>query len=169
MPATPAPSENPDETPRPHYTLKTKEFEALNIPLIPPALHPPAVAADPGVVAHTHEPISTQALSHIATGGAPVLGTLHPVNRPNDIHAHLACNLRHDQAAGHYDLKPGVDTKKRIRLWTYWIFLALVDVPLGLFAWWIGPEYAIPFVCIIAGIGYFTASWTWKNWFLNTD
>ena len=62
-----------------------------------------------------------------------------------------------------------MDTKKRIRLWTYWIFLALVDVPLGLFAWWIGPKYAVPFVGAIAGIGYFTASWTWKNWFLNTD
>jgi hypothetical protein len=45
----------------------------------------------------------------------------------------------------------------------------LVDVPLALFAWWVGPEYAIPFVCAIAGMSYFMTSWTWKNWFLNTD
>lgn len=115
----PLPARKIDETSRPTYSLKTREFETLNVPLRPPAPQTPSAAADPGVVAHINEPISAQALSHIATGDAPVLGTHRPINRPNDIHALVAGNLGHDQQADHFDLKPGVDTKKRIRLWTY--------------------------------------------------
>ena len=109
MPARPFPPGKSDETSRPTYSLKTREYETLNVPLRPTAPQTPSAAADPGAVA----------LSHIARGDAPVLGTHRPINRPNDIHALAAGNLGYDQQAGQFDLKPGVDTKKRIRLWTY--------------------------------------------------
>ena len=51
----------------------------------------------------------------------------------------------------------------------YWAVLVAVDLPLGLFAWWIGPTYAIPFVSAIGGFGFFTAWWTWETWALRTD
>jgi hypothetical protein len=112
MPARPFPPGKSDETSRPTYILKTRVFETLNVPLRPPAPQTPSAAADPGDVAHINEPISAQALSHIATGDAPVLGPHQPINRINEIHALLKVNLRHDQQAGYFDLKPGVDTKK---------------------------------------------------------
>ena len=161
--------EDPPDPPRKFYGLKPRDFEAVNGPPRAPAPGEIPAGPDPGVAAAAAGPIEIHALTAAAAGNQPVLGSNAPVNRPNEVHALLALNLRHDQTAGHYALKPGEDRQKKRRVQIYWAMLVLVDLPLGLFAWSIGPRYAIPFVCAIGGFGFFTAWWTWKTWALRTD
>ena len=161
--------EDPPDPPRKFYGLKPRDFEAVNGQPRTPAPDEIPVGPDPGVAASAAGPIEIRALTAAAGGDQPVLGVNGPVNRPNDVHALLALNLRHDEEAGHYTLTPGEDLKKKRRVRIYWAVLALVDLPLGLFAWWIGPRYAIPFVCAIGGFGFFSAWWTWETWALRTE
>lgn len=80
----------------------------------------------------------------------------------------LRANLARDQAAGHYDLGPLDDSKRRRRIHNYWIALVAFNTPFGLFAYWIGHGAAIPFVCSVAAIALFTSYLTWETFFLRT-
>ncbi|MBC7367224.1 MAG: hypothetical protein H7343_10515 [Undibacterium sp.] len=91
------------------------------------------------------------------------------MNRPNEVHAPLDLNLRHDQKAGRFTVTPGEDPRKKRRIRTHWIARILFDVPRGMFAWGIGASYAMPVVSAIGGIGMFTAWWTWETRALRTD
>ena len=162
-------AEDPPDPPRKLYGLKPREFTAVNGLPREPAPGTVPSAPDPGIPPVATGPVTIRDLTAAATGDQPVLGVNGPVNRPNEVHALLELNRRHDQKIGRFTLTPGEDLKKKRRLRTYWIALVLFDVPLGLFAWWIGPNYAIPFVSAIGGIGMFTAVWTWQTWALLTE
>jgi hypothetical protein len=77
-------------------------------------------------------------------------------------------NYVRGRQSGDFDLGPLDDSKRRRRIRNYWITLAIVDLPLGALAWWIGPHDAIPFVCAIGATGMITAILTWQTFFLRT-
>lgn len=164
-------AEDPADPPRKLYGLKPREFDAVNGP---PRQSPPGAiptGPDPGIPPVSTGPITLRDLTASAAGEHPALGVNGPVNRPNEVHALLDLNLRHDQKAGRFTVTPAEDPRKKRRIRIYWTALILFDVPLGLFAWSIGPSpgFGIPFVCAIGGIGMFTAVWTWQTWGLLTE
>ena len=157
------------DPPRKIYGFKPREFERAN-PARPPAPSdalPPV--PDPGIPAADAGKIDVNDLIRAGASVGPPLGSNAVVNRDNEVHTILRENLQRDIAAGHYELGPLDDSKRRRRIRNYWFALAVVDIPLGLFANWMGHDAAIPFVCAIAGMAMFTAWITWETFFLRTN
>jgi hypothetical protein len=92
-----------------------------------------------------------------------------PVNRSNEVHAMLQHNLQCDAAAGLHQVSTAPDPRRRRRILTFWIAITVVDVPLGVIAWEIGHEMAIPFVCAIGAIAMFTGVLIWRTWCFRTE
>ena len=156
------------EPPRKIYGFKPKEFERANA--TPPAesTDAPPLLPDPGIPVADAGKINVHDLIRAGAGHGPQLGNNAVVNRDNEVHDMLRDNLKHDVAAGHYDLGVLDDSKRRRRVRNYWIALVLFDTPFALFAFWIGHDAAIPFVCSIAAIAMFTSYITWETFFLRT-
>lgn len=92
-----------------------------------------------------------------------------PVNRSNDVHAMLQLNLQRDAAAGLHNISTAPDPRRRKRILTFWIALIAIDGPLGMFAWNIGHDAAIPFVCAIGAMAMFTGVLIWRTWCFRTE
>lgn len=159
----------PDDAdpPRKFYGFKAREFERANEIRPSPAPDGPP-APDPGIVPISEGKIDVNELIRLGAGKGSSLGANAVVNRPNEIHDVLKDIHERDWAAGHFALGRLDDSKRRKRIRNYWLGLAAVDIPLGLFAALIGPGAAIPFVSAIAGIGMFTGLLTWQVFFLRT-
>ena len=152
------------------YGFKPREFERTNAaPAAPPTAPAAPPAPDPGIVAHDGGKIDVNELIRAGAGAGPQLGNNKVLNRDNEVHHMLRANLARDQAAGHFDLGPLDDSKRRRRIRNYWLGVAAFDLPFALFAHWIGPGMSIPFVCSIAMIALFTGYLTWQTFFLRTD
>ena len=166
-------ADDPDP-PRKFYELKPREFERMNEMPREAAAPPPAGTA-PKTIPPPTERIDVQELIRQGSAGVPLLKGNQPANRPNEVHATLRQEYEHERAAGLYHVEPGDDKERRQRIRNYWILLAVINTPLGAIAWSVrptegmGPGSAVVFVCAIAGIGMFTAWWTWHNWFLRTE
>lgn len=157
------------EPPRKVYGFKEREFERANPAPAPRAQSVPNTPApDPGVVATDSGKIDVRELIRTGAGRGPQLGHNAVANRANEVHDVLRTNYQRDAAAGHYELGPLDDSKRRRRIRNYWLTLAAIDLPLGAYAYWIGHTAALPFVCSIAGIAMITATLTWKTFFLRT-
>ena len=154
------------DPPRKTYGFKPREFERAN----PMSQSQPAEtpSADPGILPAADGKIDVHALIRAGAGAGSQLGSNAVANRDNDVHGILRANLARDQAAGHFDLGPLDDSKRRRRIRNYWFAIVAVDLPLGAFAYWIGHGAALPFVSAIAGIAMFTAWLTWETFFLRT-
>ncbi|MDO8539018.1 MAG: hypothetical protein Q7S40_01145 [Opitutaceae bacterium] len=159
-------ADDPDP-PRKFYGFKPREFDRANPPPSPAADIPIQPDAGPQPMANTR--IDVRELNQIASGAGSQFGTNAVGNRANEVHDMLQLNLDRDRAAGLFTVTATEDKKRKRRIRNYWTLLIIVDVPLGGFAALVGPGAAIPFVCAIAGVGMFTAWWTWENWFLRTD
>ena len=159
----------PDEPdpPRKAYGFKPRDFDRAN-PARPEAPTPDAPAPDPGITAANDEKINVHDLIRAGAGAGRQLGSNAVANRANEVHDVLRANYQRDVTTGHYDLGVLDDSKRRRRIRNYWIAIVVIDVPLALFAFWIGHNVAIPFVCAIAAIALFTSSLTWKTFFLRT-
>ncbi len=96
-------------------------------------------------------------------------GTNAAANRENEIHGILRANLKRDIAAGRFDLGVLDDSKRRRRIRHYWIALVVVNGLLGAFAFWVGHTTPVLFVFAIAGMAMFSATLTWKTFFLRTN
>lgn len=92
-----------------------------------------------------------------------------PVNRANEVHAMLQLNLQRAAAAGLHQVSTAADPRRRKRILTFWIALGFIDGPLGVFAWKIGHEAAIPFVCAIGAMAMFTGVMIWRTWCFRTE
>ena len=92
-----------------------------------------------------------------------------PVNRPNEVHVILQENLQRDAAAGLHYVSTAPDPRRARRRRTFWIAITLVDVPFGSFAWFVGHEAAIPFVCSVGIVAMFTGVMIWWTWCLRTE
>ncbi len=160
----------PDEPdpPRKFYGFKPREFESANF-------HPPAPSA-PGAtpVAPLSPPpgtggkIDVRDLARLATPDGTLLSKTPTPGPENEIHTILRDNLARADAAGLHALGPLDDSKRCRRIRRYWLLLAVVDLPLGTFAFWIGHGAAIPFVFAVAGVAMFTSWLTWETFFLRT-
>lgn len=161
----PAMQDEPDP-PRKFYGFKPREFERANpAPPQPPSETPvPA----PGIPVADSGKIDLHELIRAGAGNGPQLGTNAVKNRDNEIHGILRDNLKHDLAAGHYELGVLDDSKRRRRIRNYWIALVAFDTPVAAFMFWIGHGAAIPFVCAIASMAIFTSWLTWETFFLRT-
>jgi hypothetical protein len=161
------------DPPRKFYGFKPREFERANSTPTPPPSGTPA--PDPAIAPTNSGKIDVRELVRAGAGEGRQLGNNAIVNRANEIHAILRANLARDIAAGHYDLGPLDDSKRRRRIRNYWLALAAVDLPFGAFAWWAGHSPVIPLVVgiiwivsAIAGIAIFTTWLTWQTFFLRT-
>jgi len=150
------------------FRVKQLEFERANpAPRSAPSAAP-AHMPDPGIPVAGSGKIDVHALIRAGAGAGPQPGTHVAKNRPNDVHGILRDNLRRDIAAGHFDLGVLDDSKRLRRIRDYWMAMAAVNVPLGVFAYRVGHEMALPFVCAIALMAFFSAGLTWKTFFLRT-
>ena len=154
------------DPPRRVYGLKPTEFERLNEPAKGSA--PLPAGPDPGIPSVRDERIDVKELIRIGAQG-PAAGAAKPVAPLNEVHAMLKDNLTKDCAAGLFHVEAKPDLKRRRRMTRFWIGLAVVDIPLGLFAAIAGHGAGIPFVCSIAGIAMFTSWIIWETFFLRTD
>lgn len=157
----------PDEAdpPRKFYGFKPAEFDRANA-LPPSRTEPPK--PDPGIAATGAGKIDVHELVRAGAGAGSQLGSNKVRNRENEVHALLQGNYLAGKRSGDFDLGALDDSKRRRRIRNYWIGFVLVNLPLGLFAWRIGPGAAIPFVCTIAAMGMITALLTWQTFFLRT-
>lgn len=154
------------DPPRKFYGFKPKEFERANEPVEGQA--PLPTRPDPGISPARDERIDVNELIRIGARG-PAADAAKPVASANEVHAMLKDNLTKEWAAGLFHVEAKPDLKRRRRLMLFWIGLAVVDIPLGLFAAKIGHTAAIPFVCALAGMGMFTSWLIWETFFLRTD
>lgn len=164
----------PDEPdpPRKFYGFKPREFDVANPHLRPPLAPDAAPAAlDPGIASAPSGRIEVRDLNRLAATGQPLLSSTPAPVRENDLHGILRENLARADAAGLNDVKldPNHRTPRARRIRRFWIALVVINVPLGAFAFWVGPKTAIPFVCSIAAIGILTSRLIWDTFFLNTD
>lgn len=161
-------SDEPDP-PRKFYRLKRAEIEAVNPPTLgqAPVVRP---GPDPGITSVHPGPIDVRELyRHATASDATAAAAGRPPVREGDVHDHLRLNYDREKAVGSYDVAPGGVDPRKVRLRRFCLNLALVNLPLGLLAWKVGPHNAIMFVCLIAGIGCITAWLIWDAFFLNTD
>lgn len=156
------------DPPRKVYGFKPREFDHANTTPPATAADTTQPAADPGITPADPGKIDINDLIRAGAGTGRQLGSNAVVNRPNEVHGILKENLKHDLAAGHYDLGVLDDSKRRRRIRNYWIAMAAINIPLGSFAFWIGHEAAIPFVCAIAGMAFVSTRLTWETFFLRT-
>ncbi len=157
------------DPPRKFFQLKPKEFQAVNEGVPPPPEIDETATPDRGPNAADTGRIDVR--DHFKQAGAP-----QPVVPPgarrekeNDVQKLLREQFARDQAAGQYELGPLDDSKRRRRIRNYWIAIAVINIPLGLFAYRIGHGLAIPFVCAIAGMALATSWLTWQTFFLRTE
>jgi hypothetical protein len=155
------------EPPRKSYGFKPREFERANpaAPAAPPAAE---LTRGPDTTVSAGGKIEIHDLTRAGAGAGRQLGSNSVVNRRNEVHEVLRENFRHDVAAGHYDLGVLDDSKRRRRILYYWIAIIAFDTPFALFACWVGPHAAIPFVCSISEIVLFSSVVTWQTFFLRT-
>lgn len=158
----------PDEPdpPRKYYGFKPTEFERVNEPVKGQA--PMPTGPDPGIPSVRDERIDVKELIRIGAQG-PAVDAAKPIVPSNEVHAMLKENLTRERAAGLFHVEAKPDLKRRRRIVHFWVGLAIVDIPLGLFAATVGHGAAIPFVCSIAGIAMFTSWMIWETFFLRTD
>jgi hypothetical protein len=156
------------DPPRRIYGFKPREFERANAARPPEPSEASSPAPDPGITAAETGKIDVNDLIRAGAGTGPQLGSNAVVNRDNEVHGMLRDNLQRDIAAGHYDLGVLDDSKRRRRIRNYWIAMALVNIPLGAFTYWVGHSQALPFVCAIAGMAMLTSYLTWQTFFLRT-
>jgi hypothetical protein len=158
----------PDESdpPRKFYGFKPKEFERANE--IPAALTNSAPQADPGIVPAATGKIDVNELIRAGAGSGRQLGSNAVRNRENEVHAMLHDNYVTAKVAGQFQVENLDDSKRRRRIRNYWLAMAAMNVPLGFFAWYLGPGDAMPFIFALAGMALFSAKLTWETFFLRT-
>ena len=162
----------PDEQdpPRKFYQLKPREFERAN-PVTPgPPPDTSAGAPDPGPGATTSGapgPIDVRELVRQGAANAPLLSGNVTANRANEVHAMLAENAAHANAAGlnHVALPPKRRSKRKRDYWLLMIAGNGVLLTLVL----LNRSNAVVFVSGIAGMGLFTAGFSWVMWQIMSD
>lgn len=144
------------DPPRKIYGLKPREdFERFNETTIRPSNQPTDVQ---GLIqsANVHD-LATKANA--------------PVNRPNEVHAILQQNVHAARNAGLNTVTadPNYRSKQQRRVRRFFLFVLLFDVPVGLYAWKVGPANPVVFTFTIAASAYFTSRLAWQTFFLNTE
>lgn len=151
-------SDVPDP-PRKFYSLKPREFEAVNSP---PARS--AEAPSPDVPSAPLAPLNAQQLAQLATPKGKLLSPSAAPAAENEVHAILRENLAKANAAGLNDLAPKPRRKSR-RKRDYWLTLVAGNLFFVLMTLW------RPHVIIFAGAGVImlTLGLTWVMWFVMDD
>jgi len=166
----------PDEPdpPRKFYGFKPTTFEVANPGTLPAPTASPS-APDPGIVRVDDHRIDVRELNRLAATGLSPLHT-PPVPIPeNDVHTILRENLAVANAAGLNDVKidPNHRTPRQRRLRAFWLWLIVINLPLGTIAWVashpMNQATAGPFTFAIAALGLCNGRLIWLTFFLNTD
>lgn len=161
-------SDEPDP-PRKFYTLKPKEFEAVN----PPVPRRDAEPAGPTEARPAGGPIDVRELIKSATVD-PAQRVLAKSGATqlvagNDVHAILKENLAHANAAGLNDLTPKPRRKSK-RKRDYILTMLAANPPMvALFVWGLHQHNVILLVYVGAGVILFNVSFTWVMWFVADD
>ncbi len=117
-------ADEPDP-PRKSYEFKPKDdFDRTNVPSSTQSEEPTTVDEHLALAAST-QPLAVKPEAAPVPKGPP---------SPDEIYAVLRRNVERDKAAGLYDLKPIVDTKKQQRKVKFWYPIIVIDSVLALVA-----------------------------------
>ncbi len=166
------------DPPRKFYGFKPTTFEVANQGIVPAPTATSGAATpapDPGIVRSDEKQIDVRELNRIAATGLPPLKS-SPVPVPeNEVHTILRDNLAVANAAGLNDvvIDPRHRTPRQRRLRAFWLWLALINIPLGTIAWIashpLNESTIVLFTSAIAALGVCNGRLVWHTFFLNTD
>ena len=159
----------PDEQEPPRRPLRFKptEFEVVNERPAPSA---PEVKPrpDPGPAATDAGKIDLRDILQDAVRGVPVTGVSRERDRDNDVRGVMRAEQARQEKAGLFETGPLDDSKRRRQLRRYWILIGALNLLGGTVAMRAGPGNPLPFTLAIAAMGAFSASLTWRTFFLRT-
>ena len=155
------------ETPRRPLRFKPTEFEALNERTPPPApqadVHP-----NPGPEAQGGGKVDLRDILQDAVRGVPVAGANRERDRDNEVRGVIRAEQARQEKAGLFKTGPLDDSKRRLQLRRYWILMSALNLTGGTVAVRAGPGNPLPFTLAIAAMGAFSATLTWRTFFLRT-
>lgn len=155
------------ETPRRPLRFKPTEFEVVNERISPRA--PEAgPRPDPGPEANNSGNVDLHDILRDAARGVPVTGVHHERDRDNDVRGVVRAEQARQEKAGLFDTGPLDDSKRRRQLRRYWMLIGALNLIGGTVAVLAGPSDPLPFTLAIAAMGAFSASLTWRTFFLRT-
>ena len=159
----------PDEPEPPRRPLRFKptEFEVVNERTPPPA--PQADARpDPGPAPTDAGKVDLGDILRDAARGVPVAGVNRERDRDNEVRGVMRAEQARQEKAGLFETGPLDDSKRRRRLRRYWILMGALNLTGGAVAVRAGPGNPLPFTLAIAAMGAFSATLTWRTFFLRT-
>ena len=161
-------SEDPVDPPRKFYSLKPREFDAVNGPSRTASDEASLARPDPGIAPAASGPITVAGLNRIAAGQAPALGNSPPVNHPNDVHGLLELNRRRAEASGEFTLKEPPPRRSR-RKRDFWMLVGLANLFCVGFTAAVSGGSPIVMLYGLACGGFMTAALIWIMWFVMDD
>lgn len=161
-------SEDPIDPPRKFYSLKPREFDAINGPPRTAPTDALDSRPDPGIAPAASGPITVQGLNRAAAGQAPVLGVNGPVNHANDVHGLLELNRRRAEAAGDFTVKT-VQPRRSRRKSDFWMLVGLANLFCVGFTAAVSGGSPIVMLYGLACGGFMTAALIWIMWFVMDD
>lgn len=154
-----------DGAPRRKFRFKPASFDAVNAGVPAPGTgdtpHP-----DPGPTAPEAGPVDLRGILREANRGVPVAGSAR--GGDNEIRAVLREQHDREREAGLFATGPLDDPARRRRLRRYWLLMAAINLPAAAVAVLAGPGNPFPFILAISGIACFSASLTWRTFWLRT-
>jgi hypothetical protein len=154
-----------DEAPRRTFRFKPAAFTAVNAGVSAPGPGN-SPRPDPGPTAPDSRPVDLREILQDANRGVPVAGSARESD--NEIRSALREQHARERKAGLFATGPLDDSVQRRRLRRYWLLMAAVNLPAGAIAVLAGPGNPFPFILAISVIACFSASLTWRTFWLRT-
>ena len=155
------------ETPRRPLRFKPTQFEVVN-ERKPPPVPQAGARPDPGPEAPGSGTIDLRDILQDAARGVPLTGANLERERDNEVRGVIREEHARQEKAGLFATGPLDDTKRRRQLRRYWILMGALNLIGGAVALRTGPGDPLPFTLAIAAMGAFSATLTWRTFFLRT-
>ncbi|MFM8617673.1 MAG: hypothetical protein ACKOTE_01775 [Opitutaceae bacterium] len=155
------------ETPRRPLRFKPTEFEVVNERTSPPATEAEA-RPDPGPSANESGKVDLRDILQDAVRGVPVTGVHRECDRDNEVRGVMRAEQARQEKAGLFETGPLDDSKRRRQLRRFWILIGTLNLTGGTVAFRAGPGDPLVFTLAIAAMGAFSATLTWRTFFLRT-
>ena len=155
----------PTDPPRREFRFKPTTFETVNAG-VPASEGPESARPDPGPRGTEAAKVDLRDILREANRGVPACGSAR--DRGNEVRDTLREEHERERKAGLFAMGPLDDSVHRRRLRRYWLLMACINLPAGAIAVLTGPGNPFLFTFALAAIGYFSASLTWRTFWLRT-